>query len=49
MRIANQLMQAEDASLEQIAKYVGYRSYSGFWKAMKRYESEQVQRQEATV
>jgi len=39
MRIANQLMQAENASLEQIAKYVGYRSYSGFWKAMKRYES----------
>lgn len=40
MRIANQLMQRENASLEQIAKYVGYRSYSGFWKAMKRYESE---------
>ncbi len=38
VRIAKQLMQAEDASLEQIAKYVGYRSYSGFWKAMKRYE-----------
>ena len=43
MRIANQLMQAENASLEQIAKYVGYRSYSGFWKAMKRYEAEQIQ------
>ena len=41
MRIANQLMQGENASLEQIAKYVGYRSYSGFWKAMKRYESTQ--------
>ena len=41
MRIANQLMQAENVSLEQIAKYVGYRSYSGFWKAMKRYEAEQ--------
>lgn len=40
MRIANQLMQAENASLEQVAKYVGYRSYSGFWKAMKRYESQ---------
>lgn len=45
MRIANQLMQAENASLEQIAKYVGYRSYSGFWKAMKRYEAEQIQEQ----
>ena len=43
MRIANQLMQREDASLEQIAKYVGYRSYSGFWKAMKRHESENNQ------
>ena len=43
MRIANQLMQREDASLEQIAKYVGYRSYSGFWKAMKRHESENDQ------
>ena len=41
MRIANQLMQAEDASLEKIAKYVGYRSYSGFWKAMKRYEEKE--------
>lgn len=44
MRIANQLMQAENASLEQIAKYVGYRSYSGFWKAMKRHEAEQEQK-----
>ena len=43
MRIAHQLMQRENASLEQIAKYVGYRSYSGFWKAMKRYESEKAQ------
>ncbi len=42
MRIANQLMQAENASLEQIAKYVGYRSYSGFWKAMKRYEEQKT-------
>ena len=49
MRIAHQLMQAENASLEQIAKYVGYRSYSGFWKAMKRYESEHAQKQEVTV
>ena len=38
MRIANQLMQGGSVSLEQIAKYVGYHSYSGFWKAMKRYE-----------
>jgi YesN/AraC family two-component response regulator len=38
MRVANQLMQAENSSLEEIAKYVGYHSYSGFWKAMKRYE-----------
>lgn len=44
MRIANQLMQGENASLEQIAKYVGYRSYSGFWKAMKRHEAEQAKK-----
>ena len=43
MRVADQLMQAENASLEQIAKYVGYRSYSGFWKAMKRFESKKAQ------
>jgi AraC-like DNA-binding protein len=42
MRVANQLMQGENASLEQIAKYVGYRSYSGFWKAMKRHEGEKT-------
>ena len=28
----------DDLSLSEIAAYVGYRSYSGFWKAMKRYE-----------
>ena len=49
MRIANQLMQAENVSLEQIAKYVGYRSYSGFWKAMKRFESKHAPKQEVTV
>ena len=42
MRIAKQLMQAENASLEQIAKYVGYHSYSGFWKAQKRYEDKKT-------
>jgi AraC-like DNA-binding protein len=42
MRVADQLMQRENASLEQIAKYVGYRSYSGFWKAMKRHEGEKT-------
>ena len=44
MRIANQLMQAGNISLEDIAKYVGYRSYSGFWKAVKRHESEKTQK-----
>ena len=47
MRIATQLMQAENASLEQIAKYVGYRSYSGFWKAMKRYEAEMAPKEDS--
>ncbi len=45
MNIANRLMQGENASLEQIAKYVGYHSYSGFWKAMKRHESSTEQKE----
>lgn len=42
IRIANQLKQRGNISREQIAKYVGYRSYSGFWKAVKRHESEKA-------
>lgn len=35
--IAKQLMDSSDMSLTEIAEYVGYRSYAGFWKAMKRF------------
>ena len=34
--VADRLMQNGDMSLSEIAEYVGYRSYAGFWKAMKR-------------
>lgn len=37
MNIANQLLKSTDMSLAEIASYVGYRSYAGFWKAMKKY------------
>ena len=33
--IAKQLMESSTLSLGEIAEYVGYRSYAGFWKAMK--------------
>lgn len=38
LAMANQLARATELSLEEIAKYVGYRSYAGFWKAMRRGE-----------
>ena len=34
--IAKQLLRSSDMSLSEIAEYVGYRSYAGFWKAMKK-------------
>lgn len=37
MVMARQLMDDSDMSLTQIAQYVGYRSYSGFWKALKKH------------
>ena len=37
--IANQLIGASDLSLHEIAEYVGYRSYAGFWKAMKSFHT----------
>ena len=35
--IARQLMRVSSMSLAEIARYVGYESYAGFWKAMKKY------------
>lgn len=34
--IAKQLIESSELPLSQIAEYVGYRSYAGFWKAIKK-------------
>ena len=36
--IAKQLLLFSDLSLREIAEYVGYRSYAGFWKAMQNFD-----------
>ena len=41
MKVAEQLMESKAMSLEEIAQYVGYQSYSGFWKAWKRYSEKE--------
>ena len=35
--VAQYLESSTDMSLSQIAEYVGYKSYAGFWKAMKKH------------
>ena len=35
LEMANYLMQNTELSMNDIAQYVGYQSYAGFWKAMK--------------
>ena len=37
--MAKHLLATTDMSLSEVAAYVGYRSYAGFWKAMKKYDS----------
>ncbi len=37
--IAKHLLNTTDMSLSDVAQYVGYHSYAGFWKAMKKYGS----------
>ena len=44
MTMANELMEKTDMTMSDIAKYVGYSSYSGFWKAMKKYKCEEKRR-----
>ena len=36
MEIAHHLLATTSLSLRQVSEYVGYRSYAGFWKAMRR-------------
>ncbi len=37
MTIANNLLKYSNMSLKEVSLYVGYSSYAGFWKAMKKY------------
>ncbi len=36
--MAKQLLKSNHMSMREVAAYVGYHSYAGFWKAMKKYE-----------
>ena len=38
VRIARELQKTTELSLSEVAEYVGYRSYAGLWKAMKKFE-----------
>ena len=40
LKIAALLMDHSDMALEEIAAYVGYQSYSGFWKVWQKYKNE---------
>ena len=39
MDMAKKLIQSSDMSMQQVARYVGYKSYAGFWKAMRKMEN----------
>lgn len=39
IKIAKILIKENKMSLKEIAEYVGYNSYSGFWKALKQYDT----------
>ena len=36
--MAKQILKMNQMSLQEVASYVGYHSYAGFWKAMKKYD-----------
>ena len=38
INVAKNLLSSSQMSLTQICRYVGYESYAGFWKALKRHE-----------
>ena len=44
MIVAETLMKTSKMSLSEIASYVGYNSYCGFWKAYKKYQNEEKAR-----
>lgn len=44
MIVAENLMKTSQMSLSEIAAYVGYNSYCGFWKAYKKYQTEEKAR-----
>ena len=44
MIVANSLMKKSNCSLNDIAKYVGYNSYSGFWKAYKAFSKDKSEK-----
>lgn len=37
IEVAKQLIKSKKMSLEEISRYIGYQSYSGFWKALKKH------------
>ena len=38
INVAKHLLKTTDLSLDEVSRYVGYHSYAGFWKAMKKQE-----------
>ena len=41
MTVAAHLVTHTQMSMEEIAQYVGYQSYSGFWKAWRRFKNKE--------
>ena len=39
VRVANHLLSTTSMTMTQVARYVGYRSYSGFWKVMNKHSN----------
>jgi len=37
IEVAKRLMDNSNLTLDEISRYVGYKSYSGFYKALKKY------------
>jgi len=42
MKIANRLLNKSEMPLSEIAQYVGYHSYAGYWKAMKKHKKDEA-------